>query len=363
MSYKPKFRQRSGRCVEYLDKDGKWKSSGKRSKSEAMSWFYAGKDTKGQTLSEFADEMFTCKEPGSYYYLCQQTNTHTHQEWWDSNYGRYLVYIRPRFGNMPLEDIKPPAIQDWYIGLKGKNVKELAPATKKKIINCLSAIFEYAIFREIVDENPCRKIIKIKERNKGRKPYTEEELLMMFPEKMDKIHEVWGSLKWACFYLIMRDTGWRPGEIAGLELSGYYPEHKGIYTRQSIDSYSKEIQKSVKTSNCGYDYKVGLLSDFTCRALNIYIQNYRIKEGLLFMSDKGTLITSYAARALFRRRMAMLGIDTKGRPPYAIRTTFMTTAANIFSEDKVMELMGHRQWRACYDQRTPENVIKRAREL
>lgn len=51
--------------------------------------------------------------------------------------------------------------------------------------------------------------------------------------------------------------------------------------------------------------------------------------------------------------------ETEGRPQYALRTTFMTNISNTMSDEKVMLLMGHKAWRSCYDQRNPEQVIKK----
>ena len=53
-----------------------------------------------------------------------------------------------------------------------------------------------------------------------------------------------------------------------------------------------------------------------------------------------------------------IGIDSEGRPQYSLRTTFMTNISNTMSKDKVMLLMGHKQWRECYDKRTAEDLIK-----
>ena len=55
--------------------------------------------------------------------------------------------------------------------------------------------------------------------------------------------------------------------------------------------------------------------------------------------------------------------ETEGHSQYALRTTFMTNISNTMSDEKVMLLMGHKAWRSCYDQRNPEQVIKKLKMM
>lgn len=55
--------------------------------------------------------------------------------------------------------------------------------------------------------------------------------------------------------------------------------------------------------------------------------------------------------------------ETKGRPQYALMTTFMTNISNTMSDEKVMFLMGHKAWMSCYDQINPEQVIKKLKTM
>lgn len=360
-----KLRKRAGRKVEYLDTDGKWKTTGQSTKIEAVTWLNANRGMSGATtLAEFADGFYTDEGIGTFKYLCEQTGTHKHEEWWKSNNSRYLIYIRPKLGKMPLSRITTPIVQDWYLSLEGVYKKSISPATRKKILNALSTIMDHAIFRGLMDKNPCKNVIRIKEANKGRNPYSEEEIDRMFPDNPQMLVDIWGGLKWACFFLIMRDTGWRPGEVAGLSPDGFFPEQKAIYTKQSVDSFSKNIQQSIKTTGRGKDYKIGFLTQETNAYLKLYLATEKPKE-LIFRTDRnGTVLTTGAVYRQFGRAMEKIGIDWTGRPPYALRTTFMTNMAKSeVSQEKIMELMGHTKWQSCYDQRTPLEVIEKVRRL
>ena len=48
---------------------------------------------------------------------------------------------------------------------------------------------------------------------------------------------------------------------------------------------------------------------------------------------------------IFKKTLSRLGIETEGRPQYALRTTFMTNISNTMSDEKVMLLMVHKAWR------------------
>lgn len=360
-----KLRHRTGRKVEYLDSDGKWKTTGQDSKSEAITWIHANRGMSGATTLEmFADGFYTDSSIGTYKYLCMQTGSHTHEEWWASNEGRYRLYIKPKLGKMPIKDITTARVQDWYLSIEGVRAKAISPASRKKILNALSTILDHAVFRGLISVNPCKFVIRIKENNNGRPPYTDEEMDRMFPKNPQELVDLWGGLKWACFFLIMRDTGWRPGEVAGLAVDGYFPNEKAIFTKQSVDSFTRNVQNSIKTSGRGKDYKIGFLSDETNAYLKLYIATEKPADLIFRSYRKKGVITNEAANVQFTRAVNKLGIDRNGRPPYALRTTFMTNMAKTeASREKIMELMGHTKWQSCYDQRTPLEVIEKARKL
>lgn len=347
-----------GNSILYLNEEGLWKSTGKKTFLEAREWYYEQKPKDELTFEIFSKGFFTDESVGSYKYLQTVTGRHTSKEWWSSRNNHLNGYLIPFFGKIPLYKINTKMIQSWYLSFKGKNKENLDPQSKRKILDCLSIIMGHAVYSGLIPTNPCDAVIKIKVEDVGREPYTEEELARMFPENDEELIATWGSLMWATYFMIMRDTGWRPGEISALTSKGYFEELNGIYTTQSVNSFDKTIQNSVKTTNKGYKYRIGVLTEQTGGLIRRLIQER--KEGeLLFRSYKGEIITSFSVRKIFRVRMAEIGIDTKNRPPYALRTTFMTNAAKKMNREQVEELMGHKQWRSCYDKRSAEDILEK----
>lgn len=344
-----------GKAILYRIDDGKWKSTGQKTFIEARQWYYETKPKEEMTFRLFSEGIFTDESEGSFRFLQTATGRHTKNEWWFHNDGFLRRYLNPFFGDIPLYKITTKMIQSWYLTFKGKNTEKLAPESKRKVLDCLSLIMGYAVYCGLIPNNPVKSIIKIKTTSEGREPYTAEELAVMFPEDDKELIEVWGSLMWAVYFLIMRDTGWRPGEIAALTEDCYIEKLNGIYTTQSVDSFDRVIQDSIKTSGTGYKYRVGLLSERTGRLLKDLIA-YR-HGTQLFQSYAGKLITSSSSRCIFKKRMEAMHISTEGRPPYALRTTYMTNIAKTMSREQVEELMGHKQWRACYDKRSAEDIL------
>lgn len=251
-------------------------------------------------------------------------------------------------------------IQAWYLSFKGLSKKELSAEAKKKIINCLSTVMQHAVYMWLIDKNPCEDVIRIKCTAKGRKVFSDEELKKMFPDNDIDLLNVWGNLMWATYFMIMADTGWRPGEIAALTKEGFFEDYNGIYTTKSVNSFDKKIQDTIKTTEGGYTYRIGIVSDRTAGLIKRLIAQR--ENNLLFTTFDGRVLCSFLIRQKFIEKMERIGIDIKGRPPYALRTTFMTRVANKYQREQVEELMGYKQWRACYDKKTPEDVIKKVAE-
>ena len=350
------LRKREGRMIEYKASDGKWKSTHTKDQAKAVKYVKNLGGSASLTFGEFSKNIFTNKGKGSYYELCHRTKKRQSSEWWYGNQNRYVRYVYPAFRNVPLDMLTAPMIQEWYLTLDKYSTKRLAPATRRKILNALSVILEYAVFLGHIRFNPCKNVMKMPDDCKKREIYSKRELSMMFPDDRERLEYIWGNLRWACYFMVVRDTGFRPGEVAGIDFNGLILRKKGVFTKQSIDSFSKEVKKSVKTTySGGYDYRPGILSDYTMKWLCIMLNEYDIDSGLVFLNNRGELITTAASRKVIRIACERLGIPY--RATYSMRTTFFSKQAQTIPEEALKELMGHKKWRSCYDARTPEEVI------
>lgn len=359
------LRKRDGRCVQYLDENGKWKTTGCNSISQARAWYYRNFVNSKIKFKDFAKDFFSDKSVTSFYYLCIKTNKIREPAWWENNTYYLNCYYIPFFGDMAIEDITAPMIQDWYLSLEGSQKKELSDGSKQKILSGLSIILDHAVFKGIISSNPCLKVMKITCSYNEREIFSKEELEMMFPDDIDEMIRIWRSINFAGFFLVMADTGWRPSEVAGTTVGNFYPELNGIYTMQSIDLKKRVVKQRVKTSDKGYKYRVGKISDKACKVIDLILsqRDSICPSDLIFLKEDGNPIDSYTMARRYNRAMKILGLSTENRTPYSLRTTFFTEMTKTYSDEIAMELMGHKKWHTCYDKKTPIDVIKKINRL
>lgn len=356
-----RLRHRKGRKVEYLD-NGKWKTTGKDNKRDAKLWVETRDWEKPDTrFGKFAEGMFTDDSDGSYMSIRKSVDNDLANVTWDNYENMLKLYIMPFFKDYRLCDISPRTVQTWYITLKKENGESYAPKSKDNALSVLSIILDHAIFCGLIQTNPCKSVIRSKTKPVNeKKAFTDEELARLFPDDMLNLIYVWERLDNACYFMIMRDTGWRPGEVAAIKPSSLIvPEIGGIYIEGSIDPKRIELKDKIKTSDKGYEYKIGMLSPSTLSIFN------RICEGkdpdkLLFTSYKGRALSSQCAYKRFVKGMIRAGVDTDKHPPYSLRVTFFTRTTMTETDTVAMKLMGHTQWHSCYDKRTPEELVRKA---
>ena len=356
------LRHRQGRMIEYQDSEGKWKSTHTKNQKEALKFLELHGISAKMTMSDFADDMFVKKGKGSYYELRMSTNPPA-EFWWNNCKLKYFRYIRPAFGSIPLNEIDTPMVQKWYLNMDKYSTKPLSSSSMKKNLDVLSTIMEYAIFMGHIRSNPVKNVFKKPERCEPHEIFHDWELAQLFPEDREALERIWGNLRWACYFMVLRDTGFRPGEVAGLSLSGYIPAQRGVYTKQSVDSFTGKIKNSVKTTySNGYDYRLGQLSCTTISYTCLMIAETNISgDDLLFRNDRGGVITTATSNKKLKEACERAGI--RFRSCYSFRTTFFTEKANKMNESALLELMGHKKWRTCYDARTPEERLERVNSL
>jgi site-specific recombinase XerD len=360
--------KRKGRNIQVMfNGTERWVSTGFDDELNAVLWANAQlieRKKKDITLGEFSEGFYTRTDEMSFRARNERRNRHYGDEYYNAMDGRHRNYIIPTFGEVFLSNINHIMIDSWFVNLKSAAMqnKELAADTKNKILQCLSNILTVAVAQGVIDENPCDKVEKNAEHNEQREPLTPEEMEILFPENDNQAVWVWGSLKWACYFHIMKSTGFRPGEIAGLERKNYHPELGGVYTTQSINSQKRAIADRIKTTDKGVKYKVGILSDQCCRLLNEYIKTIPNDENFLFKMD-GEFMQTYTSNKHFKSFAKKAGIDLRGRTQYSLRHTFQTMIAGEIEKSEVEELMGHTKYRKGYDHRDGKRRLQQLQSL
>ena len=318
-------------------------------------WRLANKHVGSITFRRFAKNFFTKADPRGVRERNTLRNRFFEESYYSDHQARLDNYIMPTFGEYSLTEISHNMVDQWFIGLHSvKTGKPLSSNSRNKILKCFQIIMEEAWREELIRENPVKGIQMILENDlHPRQAFTPEELKRLFPENPVELLKIWDGVLWSTYFLIMRDTGWRPGEVLGLKKNCYYPELGGIYTESSV--VEGEYKQSIKTTYSGQKYKVGILTDTTKGFLEQLINN---TEGEFLFKTKRGFYTNAGANKHLALSAERAGVALKGRTQYCLRHTFETALAGKVDNQVLLELMAHTNFRPEYDHRTPEDILR-----
>lgn len=370
-----RFRHPKGRNIEvmYSFRPGKWKSTGCKNIADAVQFAIKDisamrlgftREKENTTLKEFAKDFFTEKDPHGFRKRLIRRGVNYEDSFYIQHQSRLDNYILPKHGDYLISAITDVMIEDFIIDLKKYNDKktELANNTKNKVLICYRLVLQEAVRQGYVTKNAAKEVPELRKDGAERGVFTEDELLLLFPEPYDELLRIWGSLRWAVYFLILRDTGWRPGEVSSLRLSNYFPELQGVYTRSSVDFKTHQIKNRIKTSTKGQKYKDGFLQSGTVEVLRKYITTLEGDDPYFFEyehKNKKQFIYPEVANKHFKASAERAGVRLHGRTQYCFRHTFNTYYIGRLPEAARLILMGHRAYRREYDHLTPEQSLQR----
>lgn len=166
------------------------------------------------------------------------------------------VRVYPAIGHLRLDKITSRHIQQFIndLALNGKSLKNGRPLSRKTAVHHLSFIsdvFSYAVKMEMLTDNPCKRVTVPKGEKKEKDIYTLEEVAQLFQLLETE------PLKYRTFFTLAIYSGFRRGEMLGLEWKEVDWEHnvisvrrtsnytasKGIYTDTTK---TKKSQRSLK---------------------------------------------------------------------------------------------------------------------
>ena len=367
---------RKGRAVQVIfdHMPGKAVSSGFFTRKEADEWArrrYA-RDTGGAidgdkiTLEEFAKDFFKPSDPRGFRKRQEARGYHFDDFYYTKRQGHLENYILPAHGKCRLDTISDVMIEDFILYLKRLNRRkgedpELANDTKNKILAAYSDVMKEAKRQGYIRHNPCDGVDKMASINTTREPFTEQEMAVMFPDDRKQLMFIWQTVQWALYFMVIRDTGWRPGQVSGISNMNYYPEFHGIYTTGSVDSVTHKYKNSIKTTKKGQQDCIGFLSDQTVALLEEYMR-YHPAEKYLFKIN-GEFIIPATANKHLKSSLRRAGIDRRKRTQYSFRHSFQDQFIGRMPEMARLVLMGHTKTRKEYTHLDAEDRMRRLLEI
>lgn len=141
--------------------------------------------------------------------------------------------IYATFGNMRVDSITRGQIQSFIddMSKNGKNMKTGKPLSRKSVIhhlNFLSDVFSYALRQGMIESNPCTEIFVPKGTKKEKQIYTVDEMKQLF-----KLANAEGTLNYRAFLTLAVYSGFRNGELMGLEWKDVDWENNVISVRRT----------------------------------------------------------------------------------------------------------------------------------
>ena len=256
---------------------------------------------------------------------------------------RYMVsnYVIPLWGDLPLSDLTVKKIDDRLINLISvRGGRELAGGMKNVILLILDDIFTLAIEDGVINTSPINSVMRFSQKiinHRGAIPKDEMELL--FPASHEELVRIWRNQTYATAYLVLRDTGLRPGELRALQWGDWYPDLRFFPITKAIESGKRDKIKCTKTGSV----KPAVVKEQT--AMEIEILRGCVKdlsqERFVFSDKHGIPLTIDRIVCNFRKGVIRAGLNRPEYTPYWLRHTFNTRMLGNLPDEIVRLLMGH----------------------
>ena len=247
-------------------------------------------------------------------------------------------YCHPLY-KMRVKDLRARHIkgimEDGYIiSSRGKNAGQkvmASPGVKARIKSMFNLMLDYALEYEIVDKNYARTFDISEDIIKEKEAATRGHIIFP-PDEMKILWDNVDKIRFVDWILIQCYMGWRPQELATLQLADVNLDEWYMVAGMKTDAgktrmvpLHTKIQPLVKRN---YDYAVSLGSDA------LFNDPTATKGGMKITYDK------YAGR--FDKVMAALKLNPEHRP-HDPRMTFITMAKKAGIDPMVVKrLAGHR---------------------
>ena len=147
--------------------------------------------------------------------------------------------VYPAIGHLRMDKITARQLQGFINslakeGANEKTGKPLAPKTIRHNLSFISNIFTYAAKMGVVSDNPCSKVTIPKNEVKEKQIYTPEEVEKFLALLNDE------PLKYRTFFYLMIYSGFRRGEMLGLEWKDVDFENNVISVRRTSNYTAKK---------------------------------------------------------------------------------------------------------------------------
>lgn len=218
----------------------------------SMTWKPEPKMTQKQIEKELNRQAVMFEEACNHGYQSKAIKFEVFAEEWFEEYAKpnlrnttyeRMLQLRKRvyaaIGHMRMDKITPRQIQAFVNSLSKDGANErtgkpLAPKTIRHNLSFVSDVFAYAVKMGVVSDNPCAKVTLPKNEQTEKKIYTPEQVQKFLTLLNDE------PLKYRTFFNLMIYSGFRRGEMLGLEWKDVDFENNIISVRRTSNYTAKK---------------------------------------------------------------------------------------------------------------------------
>ncbi|MCQ2468602.1 MAG: site-specific integrase [Ruminococcus sp.] len=219
---------------------------------QSMTWKPEPKMTQKQIEKELNRQAVMFEEACNHGFQSKAIKFEVFAEEWFEEYAKpnlrnttyeRMLQLRKRvysaIGHMRMDKITPRQIQAFVNSLSKDGANErtgkpLAPKTIRHNLSFVSDVFAYAVKMGVVSDNPCAKVTLPKNEQTEKKIYTPEQVQRFLSLLNDE------PLKYRTFFNLMIYSGFRRGEMLGLEWKDVDFENNIISVRRTSNYTAKK---------------------------------------------------------------------------------------------------------------------------
>jgi len=249
-------------------------------------------------------------------------------------------WIVPLWGNINPKHLTVKTIDMAMMGSTSELTKRpLAGATRNRILSVLSEIYVHLIEEGRLRINPVRDVVRCNSSpEQPRSALPTGDIRKLFPENHAELRRVWRTQKYICAFLILRDTGLRPGELVALRWKDWNSEIKFFPILCALESGSKDKIKGTKTGAT----KPAIITDQTAAEIEALRKKVKPKpEDYIFANKHGVPYGTHRLSWNFHKAVERVGLNRPELTPYWLRHTFNTRMLETMDENIVKRLTGH----------------------
>jgi len=249
-------------------------------------------------------------------------------------------WIIPLWGDVNPKKLTVKMIDQAMMGSTSELTKRpLAGATRNRILSVLSEMYVHLIEEGHLRINPVRDVVRCNSYpEKPRSALPIGEMKKLFPCNRSELKWIWRTQKYVCAFLILRDTGLRPGELTALKWRDWNSEIKFFPILRAIESGSKGKEKGTKTGAT----KPAILTDQTAAEIEALRKKVKPKpDDYIFANKHGIPYATHRLSWNFHKAVERAGINRPELTPYWLRHTFNSRMLESMPDDLVRRLMGH----------------------